>query len=771
MDDVYEVDNRYPEVAEPYEKVRGGRHYGRVGGARELAAVRRAGRSSRLRRGFWTAATAAVTALVVLLASPGWSSRAAASGSFEEPAIKILTAVQSDTATDEIEYSYRVEMNGAESVELTVAARTEAGESLGEAGPFCHTQTGNYGPQTLRLSRTEALTRVELELSLRYVYGGEEREAGTSCQVELRSTPPETGTEAPPETVTAEPETEAVPTETEVFTAPTIQITEAELDGPAAGALRYGYRVELNSAEQIRVQAELTADNGASLGVEGPYTYQSSTDVPVHSAVLTWTERPSAVTLTLTGTYTEHGEEKTVTVTKTLSVSKPGFTAPTLDIADTVLMETDVMMLSYRYEFTLNSAERIQVSAAISSEAGVRLGTDGPYTHTASGTSSTHNARLSWTSRPSAVILTLTGSYMENGEQKTVTASKTLTVPDPPFEAPRLSIAGASLNGVSVTPLSYSYQVTLNSAKEMQVSAVVTANDGTRLNTDGPYTHTASGTSPTHSVRLSWSSRPSTVTLTLTGTYTENGVQKTVTASKLLDVSPEVFDPPEITISSAVIDDMNSSVVVYSFGILLHENSNPASVTVSVTDADGQSYGSAGPFTFTSSGTRYEQVLRCSSTLDENMTLVVTASYQINGVTKTVTARRDLEEATPFEWPEIQLLDVGFVAGSVSEVRYSYFITFNSVSLLRVKAQFLDREGNLVYETGYTEHTVSDDGGSNTCEPGRDAVSIRLLGEFDHLGITYTIRDSDEITRSVADLPERVRPKDQIEGHNHETVR
>ena len=153
------------------------------------------------------------------------------------------------------------------------------------------------------------------------------------------------------------------------------------------------------------------------------------------------------------------------------------------------------------------------------------------------------------------------------------------------------------------------------------------------------------------------------------------------------------------------------------------------------------------------------------------MTLVVTASYQINGVTKTVTARRDLEEGTPFEWPEIQLLDVGFVAGSVSEVRYSYFITFNSVSLLRVKAQFLDREGNLVYETGYTEHTVSDDGGSNTCEPGRDAVSIRLLGEFDHLGITYTIRDSDEIPRSVADLPERVRPKDQIEGHNHETVR
>ena len=65
-----------------------------------------------------------------------------------------------------------------------------------------------------------------------------------------------------------------------------------------------------------------------------------------------------------------------------------------------------------------------------------------------------------------------------------------------PFEAPELSIRSAELTADTVTPLTYTYQVTLHSAESLQVSAVITDQDGGQLGTDGPYEHREDGTSP-----------------------------------------------------------------------------------------------------------------------------------------------------------------------------------------------------------------------------------------------------------------------------------
>lgn len=91
MDDVYEVDNRYPEVFEPYEKIRGVRRHG------GLENARRAARFNQVKRGFWTAAAAAVSAVTLLLASFGGGSQAAAPEPFQDPGVEIIATAPSGT--------------------------------------------------------------------------------------------------------------------------------------------------------------------------------------------------------------------------------------------------------------------------------------------------------------------------------------------------------------------------------------------------------------------------------------------------------------------------------------------------------------------------------------------------------------------------------------------------------------------------------------------------------------------------------------------------
>lgn len=91
MDDVYEVDNRYPEVCEPYEKIRGVRRHG------GLENARRAARFNQVKRGFWTAAAAAVSSVTLLLASFGGGYQAAAPEPFQDPGVEIIATAPSGT--------------------------------------------------------------------------------------------------------------------------------------------------------------------------------------------------------------------------------------------------------------------------------------------------------------------------------------------------------------------------------------------------------------------------------------------------------------------------------------------------------------------------------------------------------------------------------------------------------------------------------------------------------------------------------------------------
>lgn len=90
MDDVYEVDNRYPEVFKPYEKIRGVRRHGGTEN------TRRAARFNQVKRGFWTAAAAAVSAVTLLPASFG-GSQAAAPEPFQDPGVEIIATAPSGT--------------------------------------------------------------------------------------------------------------------------------------------------------------------------------------------------------------------------------------------------------------------------------------------------------------------------------------------------------------------------------------------------------------------------------------------------------------------------------------------------------------------------------------------------------------------------------------------------------------------------------------------------------------------------------------------------
>ena len=704
MDDVYEVDNRYPEVAEPYERIRGGRHHDRLNGARAC----RTARVNSLKRSFWTSAAAVVAAVTLLLASPGEKPNAVEPEAFLEPELSIVSAVPN--GADQLEYQYEIELNDAESVELTVTAHTEDGEVLGQAGPFHHSQSGTCGPQTVMLSRTEDLSRVILEISCVYPREGEMREKRVSERVMLQSGPPET----------------------EPFAAPTLRLAEALLDGPEAASLQYSYQVELNSAEAMEVRAELSADTGETLGADGPYTHTDSGSAPVRNVELSWTQRPAAVTLTLTGTYLENGEEKTLTVIRTLDVP---FEAPVLTVTEAVLSGPAANQLRYQYEVNLNSAEKLRVTASVQSDAGAELGSDGPFEHSISEASPEQDIALTWTERPGSVTLILTGTYLEQGEEKTVTVSQTLEVPA--FTEPVLEITEAAVNDADVTPLRYRYRVTLNSAESLEVTATVSADNGESLGADGPYTHTESESSPARSAALRWSTRPSSVTLILVGTYTENGAQKNIYASRTLNVPAESFDPPSISISSAKIDGMDPGTIVYSAGITLHPASNPVTVNVSVVGNAGVTYGSAGPFTFTASGSLNNRTIRIGSYSSDQLILIVTAAYQINGVAKTVTARMTVVEDAPFEWPEIELLDVYW--GSGTQVTYTYNVTLNSAPKLRVRAQFYNGS-RLVAESSAVE--LTDGGYRGSFDPGATTYSVKIIGEFDHLGKTYTVEDT-----------------------------
>ena len=572
--------------------------------------------------------------------------------------------------------------------------------------------------------------------------------------VEIPSTEPltEPATEPVTEPVTEVTEPPTEPPETEPpFEAPTLTITGAALNGSDVTPLTYSYSVELNSAERLRVTAAITDQNGASLGSDGPYESTSSGTSPEYSAALRWRERPDTVTLTLTGAYTEDGEEKTVTASQTLNVPEEPFLAPTLTITEAALNGSDVTPLSYRYRVTLNSAESLRVTAAITDQNGANLGSGGPFSHTGSGTSPTRSAALRWNTRPSSVRLTLTGTYTENGETKTITATQTLRVAEEPFTAPTLSIVSASLNGTDVTPLSYSYRVTLNSAESMSVRAAITDQNGASLGSGGPFSHTGSGTSPTRSAALSWTTRPTSVTLTLTGTYTEKGQTKTLTARQTLTVAEEPFVSPTLRIVSAGLNERFGTPLNYSYNVTLN-SAESMSVRAAIVANTGESVGSGGPYTHTSSGTSptYSADLAWS-TRPTSVTLTLTGTYTENGSSKTVTASQTLTvPEEPFTAPTLRIASAALNGTDLTPLSYSYTVTLNSAESMRVSAAITDQDGLSLGSDGPYEHSASGTSPTRSAEfdwtTRPTSVTLTLTGTYTEKGTTKTVTATQTLT-------------------------
>ena len=732
---MYEVDNRYPEVMPLYSKVGKGKSYGALSGAAALTKARRAARINNLKRSFWTSASAVVLILALLVTGGAREPEAA---DFLVPTLEILSAEQSRENPDELLFTYQVELNDAQAADVTVIARTEDGEILGTAGPFHHGTSGPSLQMHMQISRPIGLEKLKLELTADYVRDGVTEHLNAETEVPLEQTPPEpTVTEPGPA-----PDTSTEPTEP--AETPTLRIVSCVLNGSNVTPLQYRYEVELAGAEVMEVRAEITDQEGGPLGSDGPWTHTESEASPELETPLEWETRPTELTLTLTGSYEENGETKTLTAAQTLAVPEEPFLAPTLTITDAELPDPEGTPLSWRCQATLNSAQALEVRAEITDPDGNLLGADGPFLHTDAEESPQWETDLEWETRPKEILLTLTGTYTEKGETKTVTASQTLVMPEAPFVTPTLTITSASLNDSDVSPLSYRYRVQLNSAESMRVRATVTSNSGVQLGTDGPYTHGESGTSPTRSAALTWSTRPTSVILTLTGTYTEKGTTKTVTATQTLKVEAPPFTAPTLTIASAALNGNDAGQLNYTYRVRLN-SADSLQIRASITSNNGTQVGSGGPYTHTESGTSPARsaTLRWT-TRPTSLTLTLTGTYTENGTTKTVTAAQRLTvPEEPFTAPKLNLVSATLNGSNVTPLSYSYRVTLNSAASMQVRATVTSNSGAQLGSDGPYTHNSSGASPTRTAALSwttrPTSVTLTLTGTYTEKGTTKTI--------------------------------
>ena len=732
---MYEVDNRYPEVMPLYSKVGKGKSYGALSGAAALTKARRAARINNLKRSFWTSASAVVLILALLVTGGAREPEAA---DFLVPTLEILSAEQSRENPDELLFTYQVELNDAQAADVTVIARTEDGEILGTAGPFHHGTSGSSMQMHMQISRPIGLEKLKLELTADYVRDGVTEHLNAETEVSLEQTPPEpTVTEPGPA-----PDSSTEPTEP--AETPTLRIVSCVLNGSNVTPLQYRYEVELAGAEVMEVRAEITDQEGGPLGSDGPWTHTESEASPELETPLEWETRPTELTLTLTGSYEENGETKTLTAAQTLAVPEEPFLAPTLTITDAELPDPEGTPLSWRCQATLNSAQELEVRAEITDPDGNLLGADGPFLHTDSEESPQWETDLEWETRPKEILLTLTGTYTEKGETKTVTASQTLVMPEAPFVTPTLTITSASLNGSDVSPLSYRYRVRLNSAESMRVRATVTSNSGVQLGTDGPYTHGESGTSPTRSAALTWSTRPTSVILTLTGTYTEKGTTKTVTATQTLKVDAPPFTAPTLTIASAALNGNDAGQLNYTYRVRLN-SADSLQIRASITSNNGTQVGSGGPYTHTESGTSPARsaTLRWT-TRPTSVTLTLTGTYTENGTTKTVTAAQRLTvPEEPFTAPKLNLVSATLNGSNVTPLSYSYRVTLNSAASMQVRATVTSNSGAQLGSDGPYTHNSSGASPTRTAALSwttrPTSVTLTLTGTYTEKGTTKTL--------------------------------
>ena len=732
---MYEVDNRYPEVMPLYSKVGKGKSYGALSGAAALTKARRAARINNLKRSFWTSASAVVLILALLVTGGAREPEAA---DFLVPTLEILSAEQSRENPDELLFTYQVELNDAQAADVTVIARTEDGEILGTAGPFHHGTSGSSMQMHMQISRPIGLEKLKLELTADYVRDGVTEHLNAETEVSLEQTPPEpTVTEPGPA-----PDSSTEPTEP--AETPTLRIVSCVLNGSNVTPLQYRYEVELAGAEVMEVRAEITDQEGGPLGSDGPWTHTESEASPELETPLEWETRPTELTLTLTGSYEENGETKTLTAAQTLAVPEEPFLAPTLTITDAELPDPEGTPLSWRCQATLNSAQELEVRAEITDPDGNLLGADGPFLHTDSEESPQWETDLEWETRPKEILLTLTGTYTEKGETKTVTASQTLVMPEAPFVTPTLTITSASLNGSDVSPLSYRYRVRLNSAESMRVRATVTSNSGVQLGTDGPYTHGESGTSPTRSAALTWSTRPTSVILTLTGTYTEKGTTKTVTATQTLKVDAPPFTAPTLTIASAALNGNDAGQLNYTYRVRLN-SADSLQIRASITSNNGTQVGSGGPYTHTESGTSPARsaTLRWT-TRPTSVTLTLTGTYTENGTTKTVTAAQRLTvPEEPFTAPKRNLVSATLNGSNVTPLSYSYRVTLNSAASMQVRATVTSNSGAQLGSDGPYTHNSSGASPTRTAALSwttrPTSVTLTLTGTYTEKGTTKTL--------------------------------
>ena len=194
----------------------------------------------------------------------------------------------------------------------------------------------------------------------------------------------------------------------------------------------------------------------------------------------------------------------------------------------------------YSYTVTMNSAENLSVTAYLE-YGGAEHGSDGPHNHTASGSAVDLNVNSSL-EVSEGFQLRLVGIYSNGGSAYSI---ETATPVEIPFIEPQLSIVSARREASDRSTVLYSYQVTLNDASSLSVTAdAISILDNANMGTDGPFVHSASETTGELSLPTGYS-WVTGLMLRLTGTYNRGGTDYSISAEVpvyIASVPPLIFD-------------------------------------------------------------------------------------------------------------------------------------------------------------------------------------------------------------------------------------
>ena len=210
------------------------------------------------------------------------------------------------------------------------------------------------------------------------------------------------------------------------FINPEIIITSAERDTGNPDIIYYSAEIKTNSADELEVMVEVEATDVVCAS-DGPFTFSS--DASLNQYIIANGSAEHYTLMTMTGSYTVGGETRKVTATADIdpiSLSIP----PTLTITRARLndiVDYSEAKVEFRYSVELNSASSIHMTAVLLNELNEIIAVDSEFDFT-NNTDYWGTLTPSLTGTEKVLTVKVTGTYQEDGVDKTIVATRDVTI-------------------------------------------------------------------------------------------------------------------------------------------------------------------------------------------------------------------------------------------------------------------------------------------------------------------------------------------------------